>query len=107
MDDGLQVGPRAWVGKDDAPQRTPVQATVFAQDSRAEALAHTRETRTVRSDRFSREDIRVDHRQALVREHLSDRALSAGDATREADPAHALVGMAGACGDRNSSLGIR
>src|SRR5262249_35476246 len=79
---------RLGVGEHDCRHRGAVEATVGADDARAELLDHLREHGHARLLELARDRVGVDDHRAALGEHRCDRRLPGADASREADEQH-------------------
>ena len=88
MGDGFEIAPSGRVGKDDGPQRPPIEIAVGRHHALAEALADGGECRGARGDDLARDLVAVDHRHSAGSKEFGDAGFAACNATGESDFEH-------------------
>ena len=73
MQDRFQVGPGLFVGEHVPAHRGPIEVAVGRQHRLAEKVADFIEGRLAGSDNLTRDQIRIDNRDAEFREHVGNR----------------------------------
>ena len=86
MQDRLETPARLCIAEDALAQTRSVEPPVRGEHPRAEGVDHGGERRLSRLDHLPRDDVGVDHRDAMSRKKIRDGGLAAGDAAGESYP---------------------